>query len=810
MTESKNSQRARTIEILKLIQELELRRKENPLKYAERHFKQSQFYKAQQPIRALFWGNRVGKTEIGAMEVARYMLGQHEYRDIPVPVEAWSVCPSFDAQAETTQKKLLHYLPEQEIADTTTIRKGIYSSIRLKNGSVVNFKSYEQGRSKFQGAGKRLIWFDEEPPHDIWEECVVRQEAGQPLDIILTMTPIKGMCFDDKTRILAKDGWVGIDELEVGDSIFTINKDSLELELREVDFIYRGVTNKPMVRMTCRGFDSLTTEDHRWFVKEKHSGKYLTRKTGELNKNHAIPRTFDNSYSPDTMYEDWYVALIGWIVTDGTYRKDRSQVIISQSVSKNRYKCKNIEQLLKDADADVRIDDVEYHKKDNAHGYARNYCIKGELAKRIISEFPNKELTGIFISRLNKRQQHILFDSLISGDGSKNSSGFRFVAEKKYRGTIDGFMMLCQLLGKRCTYSVEKDKYCRFYIQNSSRYRPFTHVSSLNIAREEYGGRVWCPHTSNETVIAMRNGTSYVSQNTWVYDEIYLSTDTSLYFVSTAGWDDNPWLTEEQKNIMSRGLTPEALAVRREGRFTKRVGLVCNWWDREKHLRDYTELPKSWTYYEVLDGGYSDPTAWLLIGVDHDDSVHVVDGFREPYLKTIDIKTRRDTKIGGVALRAGWCDDDNPRLQRELFVQGMRLEPVQKRVGDKASWDEALAEKLAEYGAIQKGTGLPRLFISNNLLRMDERSGREQNWMVQEIENLLWLEKVADGISEQKPRWDDHRKFGHHFDGLRALAYFLMAYKKPNVSANAVVTPIRDDPYQRSFTQRVDFEGGVL
>lgn len=490
MTKSKDSQRIKMIESLKLMEELELRRKENPLKYAERHFKQSQFYKAQQLIRALFWGNRCGKTEIGAMEVARYMLGQHEYRDIPVPVEVWSICPSFDAQAETTQKKLLTYLPEQEIADTTTIRKGIFSSVRLKNRSVINFKSYEQGRAKFQGAGKRLIWFDEEPPHDIWEECVVRQEAGQPLDIILTMTPIKGI--------------------------------------------------------------------------------------------------------------------------------------------------------------------------------------------------------------------------------------------------------------------------------------------------------------------------------TWVYDTIYLSTDTSLYYVSTAGWDDNPWLTEEQKNIMSRGLTPEALAVRREGRFTKRVGLVCNWWEREKHLQDYKEFPKDWTYYEVLDGGYSDPAAWLLIGVDHDDSVHVLDGFREPYLKTVDIKRRRDTKIGGVALRAGWCDDDNPRLQRELFMQGMRLEPVQKRTGDKASWDEALAEKLAEYGAIQKGTGLPRLFISNNLLRMDERSGREQNWLVQEIENLLWLERVADGISEQKPRWDDHRKFGHHFDGLRALSYFLTAYKKPNISARAVVTPIRDDPYQRSFTQRVDMEGGVL
>lgn len=489
-----NLSREEKIELLEMQQELERRKKANPLNFSERHFKQSAFYKAQQPVRALFWGNRVGKTEIGAMEVARYLLGRHEYRDIVPPVEAWSICPSFDSQAETTQPKLLKYIPEDQIEDTTTIRKGIYSMIKLKNGSVVNFKSYEQGREKFQGAGKRLIWFDEEPPHDIYEECVVRQEAGQPLDIILTMTPIKGM--------------------------------------------------------------------------------------------------------------------------------------------------------------------------------------------------------------------------------------------------------------------------------------------------------------------------------TWVYDEIYLSADSGMYYVSTAGWDDNPFLTEEQKDIMSRGLTQEALAVRREGKFTKRVGLVCNWWDRMVHLKSYPELPKQWTYYEMLDGGYSDPAAWLLIGVDHDDNVHLVDGFREPYLKTEDIKRIRDTKIGGIQIRGGWSDDDNPRMNYELGVLGMRLTPIKKSVGTQASWDEALAEKLAEYGQVQKGTGEPRLFVSDSLERFDEKSGNNQNWMVQEIESLLWLEKVTAGVSEQKPTWDDHRRYGHHYDGIRALAYFLWSYKRGNPEQQkATVTKIRDDPYRTSvhtpYTVPVE-EGGIL
>lgn len=478
-------QRAAAIELLWLNHEWERRQKENPLRYVRMHPKQEQFHKTPQPTRALFWGNRVGKTEIGAIETARYLQGKHEYREINLPVEVWSICPSFDAQSETTQKKLLTYLPENEIADKTYIRKGILSTLTLKNGSKISFKSYEQGREKFQGAGKRLIWFDEEPPKDIYQECIVRQEAGQPLDVILTMTPIKGM--------------------------------------------------------------------------------------------------------------------------------------------------------------------------------------------------------------------------------------------------------------------------------------------------------------------------------TWVYDEIYLSTDTNLYFVSTAGWDDNPFLTDHQKDIMARGLTPEALAVRKEGKFTKRVGLVCNWFDRNIHIRDYkTDDLDNMIFYEVLDGGYSDPSAYLLIGIDNNDTVHIVDGFRERYLQTNEIKKLRDARTIGLHIRSGFCDNDNPRLQQELSKMGMRLKPISKKTMSAVrSWDEYLAETLAEYGSVQKGTGEPRLYISSKLLRYDENTGSNSNWLLQEIENLSWLESSVKGVSEQKPVWDDHRRFGHHFDGIRALAYFLVSYKKGSYtqSYQTIHNNINDDPYSKNYSE---------
>jgi len=57
--------------------------------------------------------------------------------------------------------------------------------------SKIGFKSCEQGREKFQGVALDWVWFDEEPPIDIYDECVIRtlDKGGV---IWGTMTPLKG------------------------------------------------------------------------------------------------------------------------------------------------------------------------------------------------------------------------------------------------------------------------------------------------------------------------------------------------------------------------------------------------------------------------------------------------------------------------------------------------------------------------------------------------------------------------------------------------------------------------------------------
>jgi phage terminase large subunit-like protein len=68
--------------------------------------------------------------------------------------------------------------------------------IKHKSGglSSITFKSYKSGRETFQTANA-CIWLDEEPPEEIYTECVRRTThvSGESPILIMTFTPLKGV-----------------------------------------------------------------------------------------------------------------------------------------------------------------------------------------------------------------------------------------------------------------------------------------------------------------------------------------------------------------------------------------------------------------------------------------------------------------------------------------------------------------------------------------------------------------------------------------------------------------------------------------
>ncbi|MBO5851969.1 MAG: terminase family protein, partial [Clostridia bacterium] len=171
----------------------------------KKHKKQLAFHKCKKRNRWVFGGNRSGKTECGAVECVYMARGIHPYRKNKKDVFGWVVSLSQQVQRDVSQSKILKYLNKDWIVETTmlsgkkdSLESGVIDQIKIKNVfggiSTIGFKSCDQGREKFQGSSLDFVWFDEEPPKDIYDECKMRvlDKRG---DIFGTMTPLKGLTF---------------------------------------------------------------------------------------------------------------------------------------------------------------------------------------------------------------------------------------------------------------------------------------------------------------------------------------------------------------------------------------------------------------------------------------------------------------------------------------------------------------------------------------------------------------------------------------------------------------------------------------
>ena len=170
-----------------------------------KHLKQLAFHKCLKRNRWVFGGNRSGKTECGAAEVVYLVRGNHPYRQNKNNVFGWVVSLSTQVQRDVAQSKILSFLDKRYIAGLTMLsgkqespEYGIIDQIKVKNVfggiSTIGFKTCDQGREKFQGSSLDFVWFDEEPPQDIYEECKMRV-LDKKGEIFGTMTPLKGLTF---------------------------------------------------------------------------------------------------------------------------------------------------------------------------------------------------------------------------------------------------------------------------------------------------------------------------------------------------------------------------------------------------------------------------------------------------------------------------------------------------------------------------------------------------------------------------------------------------------------------------------------
>jgi phage terminase large subunit-like protein len=163
--------------------------------------------------RLLIAGNQNGKTHAGGFEAALHLTGEYpdwwQGRRFDRPTKGWIAGETSLAVRDIQQKKLCGepgvevafgtgMIPKAAFIDKPSLARGVTDAydtiqVRHKTGgvSIGRFKSYEQGRTKFQGESLDWLWCDEEPPEDVYAEGLTRTVATGGM-AYMTFTPLKG------------------------------------------------------------------------------------------------------------------------------------------------------------------------------------------------------------------------------------------------------------------------------------------------------------------------------------------------------------------------------------------------------------------------------------------------------------------------------------------------------------------------------------------------------------------------------------------------------------------------------------------
>lgn len=165
-------------------------------------------------------GNQLGKSVAGSAEWALHATGRYpDWWDGAVfnrPVILWAGSVTGESTRDNPQRLLVGppalenawgtgFVPKNAIIgwDRAMGVANLLDNVQVKWGgggdvqagtSVIAFKAYEKGREKWQGPTIDGVWFDEEPPMDIYSEGLTRTNNGQRGQFAaITFTPLLGM-----------------------------------------------------------------------------------------------------------------------------------------------------------------------------------------------------------------------------------------------------------------------------------------------------------------------------------------------------------------------------------------------------------------------------------------------------------------------------------------------------------------------------------------------------------------------------------------------------------------------------------------
>ena len=343
-------------------------------------------------------------------------------------------------------------------------------------------------------------------------------------------------CVDSETEALTKRGWLKYNEINYDDIILSYNIKNDRYVWSKIEDIYINKKyNGIMHYITTAGLDALVTPYHKFVSKEEG-----LKQIEYFKCNEHIVLLGNPPVDELPIYNDNFVELMGWAVTEGYYvlGKNTHAVQIFQKIGVKADRIQKCLERLK----------INYRKYNWSILGLLRFIFNKKYANDIIKLAPKKILSMEFILNLTQKQRILLIKTMIDSDGWTILKNKRYGYIQKDKNHVDSFLALCTLAGyKTFTVLVNNkshlsfgygSKYYNIYINadakpfckcehiNFLRGRPFPgenmknkkingKLKKPNIPTFRYKGVVWCPKTEYGTFVCRRNRNIYITGNTY-------------------------------------------------------------------------------------------------------------------------------------------------------------------------------------------------------------------------------------------------------------------------------------------------------
>ncbi|MBI3973602.1 MAG: hypothetical protein HY332_20195 [Chloroflexi bacterium] len=343
-------------------------------------------------------------------------------------------------------------------------------------------------------------------------------------------------CFTPGHQVLTPDGFRTVEDLRVGDVVYSLNPETGTPEVKAVTHTWEYDYDGSVIVYRHDNVDVEVTPNHR-FILQDHRDRFTFREAWELPQltNHLLPaipslatvgeggeasvdllahvpdasETRDGRLwlrrktqtTPRHLPLNVVLRLIGWYASEGslfestpraypgTFRGLTRRVTLYQRLNVNPVYHQEIIDLLQEIGLRFRADAAGISfSSDVLYRFLEEQCGKGSMRKRL----------PLWVFALPQRSLELLWQTLMKGDGDRDHPRFT----TKSPQLRDDFCRLCYLLGKRVTVSF--DGCYRIWVKRERRVSLRGRQDQFTM--RHHAGKVFCVTIAdNHTLLAGRN-----------------------------------------------------------------------------------------------------------------------------------------------------------------------------------------------------------------------------------------------------------------------------------------------------------------